>query len=157
MYYFYFIFPRKYLILNIFLNNFRLYNFIFFVVGVMLKNNEIKFKIERRTLFICFFLFFINGIGGFFIKNIYIQGLLFYISNLLLGVSLLTICIKYKDFYIPEINYLGKESLYFYLYHMIVILITKKFFQDKYYFANIIGILFLIYVIKFFKKIRRKK
>lgn len=162
VYYLYFIFPRKYMVLNIFLNNFRAYNLIFFTIGVMIRSNEIeinsKNKIKGSNLLFCCLLFFINGIGGFYIKNPYIEGVLFYMSNLVLGIYLLIWSMRYKNFFLSGINYLGKESLYFYLYHVIVILIARKLFQEDYYYlVNGVGILILVYLIKKFKMISGEK
>ena len=90
-------------------------------------------------------------------KNQYIVGLFFYISNVFSIIFLLKLCEEYPNFKIDYINFIGNHSLYFYLWHMLPIIILKSKVLDKniylYYFLGLISF-YLLYLIlkKYFKE-----
>lgn len=130
-YYMYFYYSRESIFLNIFLNNFRIYNLIFFLCGFYIKYYKINLKNNKKELLLFLALFLTNSIGTFYIKNPIINGILFYLSNLYGIMYILTICIKYKNIKIKFINFIGKKSLYIYLYHIVPLFILKEIFKIK--------------------------
>lgn len=157
IYYFYFFYKNNNPILMIFLNNFRLYNLIFFIIGYYIKGKKIDIKLNNKNWIIFIMLFIINSVLGFYMKNQYIVGLFFYISNVFSIIFLLKLCEEYPNFKIDYINFIGNHSLYFYLWHMLPIIILKSKVLDKniylYYFLGLISF-YLLYLIlkKYFKE-----
>lgn len=142
IYYLYFITERNNVVVSIFLNNFRLYNLNFFIIGYYIKEKKIDIKLNNRNWIIIIGLFILNSILGFYIKNQYIVGLFFYLSNVFSIIFLLKLCEKYSNFKVNSINFMGKYSLYFYLWHILPIIILKsKILNENIYLYYILGII----------------
>lgn len=157
IYYFYFFYRSDNPILMIFLNNFRLYNLIFFIVGLYVKQQKFNIKLNNKNWMIFIGLFIVNSILGFYMKNQYIIELFFYLSNIFSIIFLLKLCEEYPNFKINCINFMGNHSLYFYLWHILPLIILRKITLDKniylYYFLGVVSF-YLLYLIlrKYFQK-----
>lgn len=152
IYYLYFIADANNVILKIFLRNFQLYFFIFFILGHFIKEKKININLNNKNWIIFIVLFILNSILGFYIKNQYIVGLFFYFSNVFSTIFILKICEKYSNFKINSINFMGCHSLYFYLWHILPIIILKSRILNKniylYYTLGIISFYGLYIILK---------
>ena len=158
IYYLYFLIKTENIFLRIFLNNFRLYNLIFFIIGFYVKQKQFKFKLNNKNWIIFAILFILNSILGFYIKNQYIVGLFFYLSNVFSIIFLLKLCEKYSNFKVKSINFMGNHSLYFYLWHILPIIILKSRILNKnIYLYYILGIISFYGLYIILKKIFLKK
>lgn len=111
-------------ILKIFLNNFRMYNFIFFISGYLIRTNKIILKNNLRNFIIFICLFILNSICIYFLKTYRIFSIIvFYLGNIYTIFYVLSLIDRFKNLKINLINKFGKNSLYIYLYHMIPIII----------------------------------
>lgn len=145
-------------ILNIFLKDFQLHNFIFFYFGYWLKEN-IK-NTSRDKLIISILGLFISSIITFYFKNKIFVILLFYIAN----IYLILISIKYSVTIKQITNNniickIGKYSLEIYLLHVIPILIGKYLMNiDNWKFNTVVFLLeiLLIAIIIKIKKIMER-
>lgn len=142
IYYLYFMTERDNIVINIFLNNFRLYNLSFFMIGYYIKEKKININLNNKNWIIFIGLFILNSILGFYIKNQYIVGLFFYLSNVFSVIFILKICEEYSNFKINSINFMGKHSLYFYLWHILPIITLKsRILNENIYLYYILGII----------------
>ena len=158
IYYLYFIADVTNIILKIFLRNFQLYFFIFFIIGYFLKEKKIDIKLNNRNWIIVISLFILNSILGFYIKNQYIVGLFFYLSNIFSVIFMLKICKEYSNFKINSINFMGSHSLYFYLWHILPIIILKsRILNENIYSYYILGIISFYGLYILLKKIFLKR
>jgi len=116
-------------ILSSFLYTFRDYFLLFFVFGYLLR--ELKIEIKPYYIFGLLVLFVAN-ILFFYFGEIYviINGLFWYGFNLLLIYVVVGTMQKNSYFKVSIIEYIGKQSLGFYLWHMIPILIAESIFRD---------------------------
>lgn len=149
---------RNNVVINIFLNNFRLYNLVFFIIGCYIKEKKIDIKLNNRNWIIIIVLFILNSILGFYIKNQYIVGLFFYLSNVFSVIFILKICEEYSNFKINSINFMGNHSLYFYLWHILpIVILRSRILNKNIYLYYILGIIsfYVLYII--LKKIFLKK
>ncbi|WP_366559050.1 acyltransferase [uncultured Fusobacterium sp.] len=170
IYYLYFFIKPENIFIKIFLNNFRSYNLIFFIIGYFIKEKKINIKISKNIVIIGTLIFFINSILEFFtikVSDIYIyiyqiqNIIIYYISNILLIIILLKICEEYLKMQNKIINFIGKNSLYFYLWHVLPIMILKSKILDKniylYYLLGIISFWLLYLIIKKYILMKNKK
>lgn len=142
IYYLYFITERNDIVVRIFLNNFRLYNLVFFIIGCYIKEKKINIRLNTKNWIIFIGLFILNSILGFYIKNQYIVGVFFCLSNIFSVIFILKICEEYSNFKINSINFMGSHSLYFYLWHILPIIILKNRILNKnIYLYYILGII----------------
>ena len=111
---------------------------------------------------------FINSILEFYFQHIFnlntyiVQKILiYYISNILFLIILLMICEKYTELKNNIINFIGKNSLYFYLWHVLPIMILKSNILSKniylYYFLGISSFWLLYFIIRKYILIKNKK
>lgn len=153
IYIWYFYFPRKWLLGNIFLSNFRLYNFIFFYTGYLLKNMS---KIISKTqLFRNIIIMIFSATLCFYLKVKVVNIILFYIINIFLIINSIQFCKTYKQIKNNIITNIGKYSLYIYLLHIFPIILLNRFINKKnyiiYYVIGIILELILIDLIIIFQ------
>ncbi|WP_281699482.1 acyltransferase family protein [Cetobacterium somerae] len=151
VYYFYFHFHSSNPFLRIFLNNFRLYNLIFFTCGFIIKKYNYFLRNNCFNFLVFVSLFLMNSIATFYLKNEFITMFLFYISNLYSILYILTICITLPTLDVNLINDIGKNSLYIYLYHIAPILILKKLYLNDfklYYFFSLVIFILGVFTIK---------
>lgn len=168
IYYLYYFLKLENIFIKVFLNNFRSYNLIFFIIGYFVKEKKINLKVSKNILIIETIMFFINSILEFFIVDMYdiyiyrIQNTVIYcISNILLISVLLKICEEYSKIQNKAINFIGKNSLYFYLWHVLPIMILKSKILAKniylYYFLGIISFYLLYFIINKYILMKNKK
>lgn len=168
IYYIYFFAKIDNKVLKIFLSNFQLYFLIFFITGSFIKDIKINIKLNKMILMLGIVTIFINSILEFYFQHIFnlntyiVQKILiYYISNILFLIILLMICEKYTELKNNIINFIGKNSLYFYLWHVLPIMILKSKVLDKniylYYFLGIISFWLLYLIIEKYILIKNKK
>ena len=137
---------------------FKKFSIIFFIFGHFIKEKKININLNNKNWIIFIVLFILNSILGFYIKNQYIVGLFFYLSNIFSVIFILKICEKYSNFKVNSINFTGSHSLYFYLWHILPIIVLKSRVLNKniclYYILGVISF-YGIYII--LKKIFLKK
>ncbi len=133
-------------ILSGFLYTFRGYFLFFFIFGYILRDVEIN--INRYHVLITCILFSANVAFYFwFVSNIFIHGLLWYVFNASL-IYLIIGGIRHKIFpKIEIVEYIGRQSMGFYLWHMIPILIASKIFMTDYIYYITTTIFFLLFLI----------
>jgi len=136
-------------IINIVLHTFKPYFYVFFVMGIYLKNHD-KTKLLPIDIFIPFILFVVIGFL-FFIPSEIIYAIAFYLFNYFLLKAML---IGVKNNLLPAfkwIEWIGVNSLGIYLWHVIPVFLsislTKEVGSILYYFMSyfIILIFLLIY------------
>lgn len=139
--------------------DFRLYNYVFFVVGLFLRycyehSNTLSIKhieILRCILVIAMIMMMVT----FFNRNINLSNILFYIMCIIFLIIILYDCINK---YIPRSNileFLGKYSLPIYLYHILCIQIAHLKYEqgsNEYYVICIITFIILCTTIYYFRK-----
>lgn len=168
IYYIYFFIKPENVFMRVFLNNFRIYNLIFFLIGCFIKEKVISIKINKSVVLISIGIFFMNSIIEFFTTkmfDIYIyqiqNTIIYYLSNILLIIVLLKICEKYSELKNKTINFIGKNSLYFYLWHAIPIMVLKKLIFEKnvylYYGLGTLSFILLYIIIDKYILLKNKK
>lgn len=71
IYYIYFFIKPENVFMRVFLNNFRIYNLIFFLIGCFIKEKVISIKINKSVVLISIGIFFMNSIIEFFITRMF--------------------------------------------------------------------------------------
>lgn len=137
--------------------DFRLYNLIFFVIGFIIRDllfgDKLKInKYYKITTLFSIILMVINVVLFFYdTKFILFEKIIFFGLNIVLLISILSFCIAN---YLPRnsfLEYLGKNSLIFYLYHkfcitfVICIIGNKEIFN--YYFFNAVALTLLVLIV----------
>lgn len=135
--------------------DFRVYNFIFFILGMLLKEYIGRKRVPKLILNICVVLFVIAGFLCIclFYKDLSIgKKAMYFMFNIPLAVWLLSL--SYKD-YFPRcrwIEYIGQNSMAFYLWHVVAKL-AADYFSDgnsKIYYWYSIVLLVILYVLIYF-------
>ncbi len=142
VYYLYFFIKRNTFDFNmkVFLNNFRLYNLIFFICGYLIKQYHTFLTNNKINFFIFVSLFLTNTVLLFFWRNNIVQCIVFYISNVFAIWYLISLCVHYPKFKVPILNNYGINSLYIYLYHIAIVVLLKKSIPNHtiYYIVSLI-------------------
>lgn len=60
---------RNNIVVGIFLNNFRLYNLVLFMIGYYIKEKKINIRLNNKSWIVFIGLFILNSILEFYIKN----------------------------------------------------------------------------------------
>lgn len=133
-------------ILKVINHDFRLYFFIFFVFGIYLNQINQSFQANKWMKISILVLIFCM-IMPFHKSSSILSLIFFFCSNLILLQYVNMLIIKDKLPHQKFIEWIGRNSLPFYLWHVIAILLAKSFIGmsslGKFYFVNII--LFLLY------------
>lgn len=142
-------------------DSFRLYNLIFFTLGIYLRykyeqskniipNKMVKFIriFMYVSIYIVIILFFFN------FSNV--EKLMYFIMNIFALLVILNDCITIKIPRNTVIEFIGKYSLPIYLYHIFCKILAKNFFVEgslKYYFVCIISFVFLCIIVYLLRNI----
>lgn len=143
--------------------DFRLYNLIFFVLGIYLRNmyehnNGLiysKKTMEITRIVLIMSMMCVSLLFFFDFENI--ENMMFYVMNCTFLVVIIFDCVNNK---IPEskiIEFIGKYSLPIYLYHILCKLVALVLFQEGtpgYYVVCIVGLTVGCILIKFLRRVK---
>lgn len=140
--------------------DFRLYNFIFFILGIYLriqidKGQILSWKKVKRyeKLFV---LFVVVVIFNYKYANEMLKNIVFFLSNWCGLIVIIYLSINRKFLRNRFLEFLGKYSLPIYLYHIIAIIWSSIFFEKGstiYYINCCVVFLLLVMMIYFVRKI----
>lgn len=139
--------------------DFRLYNYVFFVIGLFLRycyEHHKMFSIKHFEILRCILITsMIMMIVSFYNMNTNLNNILFFVMCITFLIIILYDCVKK---YIPRSNtleFLGKYSLPIYLYHILCIQIAHLICKEgtnEYYIVGIITFIILCSTIYYFRK-----
>lgn len=136
--------------------DFRIYNLFFFILGICLR--EYIPKIEKsKVIYLVMWLWAITGwvynILLFYNMDSQLKQLLYYGLNIPMCIIIILLCKKGMLPRYKIIEYIGQQSLSFYLWHVVPILVASKIVGTKnnmmYYVlcvALLVGIYFVVYI-----------
>lgn len=150
--YFYVFMPQSPYGLRIFLNNFRMYNLIFFIIGYLMRAYKRYLRLSALNITLVALLFAANTVAGFYLQGLPalhypLKFVLFYCSNALLILFALTLCINFPNIrssFLRKIEHWGRNSLFIYLYHAFPVLLIRQLMPVAdffYYLANALSLM----------------
>lgn len=106
-------------------------NFLFFVIGNALRDFEFKKPFVKALSILAVFMLGLRVYFFYCSGNIYIETVHYLLMNVVL-LFLLTAFVKSDvNIRIKPIEDIGKDSLFFYLYHMVFIIVLRRFAGDN--------------------------
>lgn len=114
-------------ILTLVLHDFRLEFFVFFILGIKLKRYKL-IDINNTTKIIIIILFLVSILILFYIPNDILGLMSFYCFNSLVLLILINDIKQNKFTRVKFIEWVGKNSFAFYLYHVLAIIFTRLTF-----------------------------
>lgn len=141
--------------------DFRLYNLIFFAIGVYLRyryehRGEVLSKATSKAFRILVWTSIAIVIALFFYDNPNVELIMFYIMNVSMLVVILHDSVKSKMPRCIVLEFIGKYSLPIYLYHILCKICGEIFFvsgSGKYYMVCILSFLLGCVLVLFLRKI----
>ena len=150
---------------DVFKQNFRVYLLIFFALGGYLRSifrsDSVVFKwfYQRRCVYFVLIILCVESVITFICKNTIVGNIVFYLANLSVCFLILADC--YSD-YLPKskvIEFIGRNSLPVYLWHVVGIWVAKSIFTEGsllYYCSSIAFFIILVLIIRLCKEKRIK-
>lgn len=118
-------------IVKLFFNAVKPYNFLFFAIGNALRDFEIKKPLVKALSVAALILIGIRVYDFYCMENIYFETFEFLLLNVVLLFLMAAFVKSDVKIRIKPLEDIGKDSLFFYLYHMVFIIVLRRFAGDN--------------------------
>lgn len=118
-------------IVKLFFNAVKPYNFLFFAIGNALRDFEIKKPLVKALSVAALILIGIRVYDFYCMENIYFETFEFLLLNVVLLFLMAAFVKSDVKIRIKPFEDIGKDSLFFYLYHMVFIIVLRRFAGDN--------------------------
>lgn len=118
-------------IVKLFFNAVKPYNFLFFAIGNALRDFEIKKPLVKALSVAALILVGIRVYDFYCMENIYFETFEFLLLNVVLLFLMAAFVKSDVKIRIKPFEDIGKDSLFFYLYHMVFIIVLRRFAGDN--------------------------
>lgn len=118
-------------VVKLFFNAVKPYNFLFFAIGNALRDFEIKKPLVKALSVAALILIGIRVYDFYCMENIYFETFEFLLLNVVLLFLMAAFVKSDVKIRIKSFEDIGKDSLFFYLYHMVFIIVLRRFAGDN--------------------------